>query len=433
MASRQAHRATTRHVASAYPAQAQPGWGARGVRIGLDVESDAAVTWDPWELYNAGIISGPHAVVVGMIGSGKSSLAKTIVARETVFRRRALIIDPKGEWGPVVDAVGGRVLRIRPPGAPGEGPPSRLNPLDPALPVGDQAALLEAIAAVVTGGLTPEEATALELAHKTALARVEAARHQAAAGEAVAPATLSDVVTAMLHPDDAAAQETAGASADELVAMSRRAALALRRLCVGPLGAMLDGPSTVAMTGDWPVLSVDLHEVVAVSDELVAIVMLIVAAWLQQIWTRADGTKWLVVLDECWRMLGHLALARWLRASAKVARQYQTAFIYVLHRYSDLAAAGEAGSEQVRVAEGLLADAETRVIYRQPDGETANLRQLAGLTSEEIRWVGGLPQGVALWRVGRRSAVVRHELTAWEAPLVDTDTGLAGLYQEAHT
>lgn len=420
MTARQAHRATTRHAASAYPAQAQPGWGARGVRIGLDVESDAAVAWDPWELYDAGIVSGPHAVVVGQIGSGKSALAKTIVARETVFGRRALIIDPKGEWAPIVEGVGGRVLRIRPPGGTGEA--SRLNPLDPAMSLGDQAALLEAIAAVVTGGLSAEEATGLDLAHRTAVADAEA--------EGRVP-IISDVVRAMLHPTEDDAQQVAGATAAELVAMSRRAALGLRRLCIGPLGPMLDGPSTVAMGGDWPALSVDLSEVVAVSDELVAIVMLIVAAWLQQIWTQATGTKWLVVLDECWRMLGHLALARWLRASAKVARQYQTAFMYVLHRYSDLAAAGDAGSEQVRVAEGLLADAETRVIYRQSVGETDTLRKLAGLSSEEVRWVMGLPQGVALWRVGRRAAVVRHELTAWEAPRINTDTGLAGLRELA--
>ena len=38
----------------------------------------------------------------------------------------------------------------------------------------------------------------------------------------------------------------------------------------------------------------------------------------------------------------------------------------VLHRLSDLGAAGAAGSREARIAEGLIADAETQVIYAQP-------------------------------------------------------------------
>ena len=43
----------------------------------------------------------------------------------------------------------------------------------------------------------------------------------------------------------------------------------------------------------------------------------------------------------------------------------------VMHRLSDLLAAGNAGSEQVALAKGLLSDTETRIVYAQPDGELA--------------------------------------------------------------
>ena len=43
--------------------------------------------------------------------------------------------------------------------------------------------------------------------------------------------------------------------------------------------------------------------------------------------------------------------------------------IVVMHRLSDLSAAGAAGSREVALAEGLLHDAQTRVIYRQVEDE----------------------------------------------------------------
>ena len=42
-----------------------------------------------------------------------------------------------------------------------------------------------------------------------------------------------------------------------------------------------------------------------------------------------------------------------------------------MHRLSDLRAAGAEGSREVRLAEGLLADAETKVVYAQPPDQLA--------------------------------------------------------------
>jgi hypothetical protein len=132
-----------------------------------------------------------------------------------------------------------------------------------------------------------------------------------------------------------------------------------------------------------------------------------------------------VVLDEAWVVLRHLAIARWLRESWKLARQYGVQNIAVMHRLSDLTAAGDAGSEQVQLAKGLLEDSETRVIYRQSPGEVEQARELLGLTQTECDQIPSLERGEALWRVGRRSFIVQHRLESTiEREIVDTDANM---------
>jgi len=104
-----------------------------------------------------------------------------------------------------------------------------------------------------------------------------------------------------------------------------------------------------------------------------------------------------------------------------LARALGVANVAVLHRLSDLAAVGAAGSEQVRVAEGLLADSETRVVYAQAHGEVEAAGRLLGLSETEEELVPQLRRGVALWKVAGRSFLVQHRLAPTELELVDTD------------
>ena len=131
--------------------------------------------------------------------------------------------------------------------------------------------------------------------------------------------------------------------------------------------------------------------------------------------------KVISVLDEGWRVASHVGVAEWLQRSFKLSRALGTQNVIVLHRLSDLAAAGDAGSRQAQLAEGLLADAETRVIYSQPPDQLDALRHLLGLSRTELEIVPTLRRGEALWLVGRRSFLVQHRLSATERALVDTD------------
>ena len=125
-------------------------------------------------------------------------------------------------------------------------------------------------------------------------------------------------------------------------------------------------------------------------------------------------------------ILSNLGVARWLQSSWKLSRAFGVANVAVLHRVSDLGSAGAAGSEQAGLAQGLLADSETRVVYGQPPGEAELARDLLGLSDTEVALVPQLRRGVALWKVAQRSFLVEHLLSPAERALIDTDARMAG-------
>src|SRR6185503_15104681 len=88
------------------------------------------------------------------------------------------------------------------------------------------------------------------------------------------------------------------------------------------------------------------------------------SAWLEGALDSSPRKRW-VIYDEAWRLLRQLPLVRRMQAQWKLSRAHGIANLMVLHRLSDLDAVGQRGSEARALAEGLLADCSTRVIYRQ--------------------------------------------------------------------
>ncbi len=125
-------------------------------------------------------------------------------------------------------------------------------------------------------------------------------------------------------------------------------------------------------------------------------------------------------------MLSNLGVARWLQSSWKLSRAFGVANVAVLHRVSDLRSVGASDSEQVALAQGLLADSETRVVYAQSPGELEAAAELLSLSATETELLPQLRRGVALWKVGPRSFLVQHRLSATERSIADTDAAMVG-------
>jgi type IV secretory pathway VirB4 component len=413
-----AHHATTAHLQAVYPFQSPAGLGGRGCYVGQEVLG-GSFCYDPWELYRANKVTNPNIVVAGQIGRGKSSLVKTYIWRQSAFGRRAVVIDPKGEFAPLARAMGGTVIRLDPAS------PVRLNPLDRGLQrdglhedeIGrrqDQI-LMSLAESALRRDLWPEERTAISLA------RQEAAL-------TYGDPTIIDVVEVLLDPSEKLAA-TVNTTAERLAERSRDAALELRRLCEGDLKGLFDGPTTVEIDWNGPIVVLDLSALGGSGDAL-GLVMACTMAWLHSAIARIDGVQRILLLDEAWYLLSNLALARWLRSMFKMSRQYGLSNIIVVHRMSDLEAAGGQGSEATRIAQGLLSDTETRVVYAQADGEVADTRRLLGLTDAEADVLPRLGRGVALWKVRQQTFIVDHRVGEHEWEIIDTDHSMRANLEE---
>jgi type IV secretory pathway VirB4 component len=377
-----------------------------GPLIGVDLLG-GPFAYDPFELYAAGRLTNPNAVVFGQIGRGKSALIKTYLFRQLAFGRSAFVLDPKGEYGALAAAVGVEPLRLQPGGK------LRINPLDIVAGnelelAAERLQLLEALAASTVGRtLSPRERAALDAALATAVC-------------AQGTPTIPEVVAALFDPDGSRAREL-GTDASGLAEEGRDVALGLRRLVLGDLRGMFDAPSSPSIDLDGALLVLDLSTLYGSPG--LGVLMVCAAAWLQGLVRRqgARGRRVLLVIDEAWAVLRDLAVARWLQASWKLSRAWGVSNIAVLHRLSDLRAIGDQGSEGRELAEGILLDSETRIIYSQPPGEVAAAAELLGLSEIELELLPRLGRGIALWKVGERPSLVRHLLGPHEHALVDSD------------
>jgi hypothetical protein len=415
-----AHQVTTRNLGAAYPFIAEAGLGHRGTVIGDDLLGGSFV-FDPFELYAQGVISNPNMVVFGQIGRGKSAFVKTFLWRQAVFGRRAWVVDPKGEYGDLAAAWGVRPVALRPCGA------VRLNPLDPGP---------EHVGGVVDGeGSTARRRMELLTSLASAcLGRNLAPRERAALGVALVTATERSEVPTVPAVVETLLTPTANSAASlrtelrELLEDGRDVALEVRRLVHGDLCGMFDGPTTAGLDLSASLVVLDLSALY--TSAALGILMACATAWLQAALARTASVRGgtertsgqvFLVVDESWAILSNLGVARWLQSSWKLSRAFGVSNVAVLHRVSDLRSVGASDSEQVALAQGLLADSETRVIYAQSPGELAAASELLSLSSTEAELLTQLRRGVALWKVGQRSFLVQHRMSALERRMVDTD------------
>jgi len=407
------HQDTSATLAGAYPFVAEGGLGSEGVFVGQDLYSGGSFVYDPWVLYARGLITAPNLVLAGIVGSGKSSLAKSLYTRSLPFGRRVYVPgDPKGEHTAVAKAVGGRAIVL------GHGLNTRLNPLDeghrPGGLTDEQWAttvasrrrdLIGALAeTVLARPLTPLEHTAIDLA-LTAVVR-----------ENDVP-ILPMVVDHILNPTDTSDDERRIAEDGRLVGH------ALRRLVAGDLAGLFDGPSTVAFDPDLPMISLDLSRVTD-NSTLISVLMTCSSAWMESALLDPNGGQRWVVYDEAWRLMSHPALLKRMDAHWRLARHYGIANMLIFHKLTDLDNVGDQGSAMRSLATSLLANAETRIVYRQESDQLGPTAKALGLTGTEQKLLPTLGVGQGLWRIKERSFVCQHQLHPAELALFDTSSRL---------
>jgi type IV secretory pathway VirB4 component len=380
--------------------------------LGLDqTAGGAAWCWDPFEAHAQGLVTNPNVWIMGEPGNGKSALVKLYLYRQwQVYgpTRFVTILDPKGEYRPLAEAMGLPVVRLAPGGS------QRVNPLDG--PTGDgvaghearverQAAMIRALmATMLRRNLTPVEEAGLWAAVSTALE------------SRGSKALLSDVAALLMNPTAEMAAQVVK-QPDELRQLLEALRYSLGALLTRHLRGMFDGPTTVPIDWDGPGVVPAM-------------------GWLQELMYRRDGRQKINVSDEQWRLLGNEELARFLQSCWKLGRSYGFANIAVSHRPSDLGAQADDGSATSKIARGLLSDTATKVLLKQAPDQLDLVVNLMGLSPAEAREVGALGPSQAIWRLGNRSALVDHNggrpgalnglVSSEEMGLIDTNDSMRG-------
>jgi len=422
-----AHRSTTAHLASLYPFQAETGLGARGVYLGTNLlTGGGGFAFDPFEAYQGGLVTNPNLLVAGEPGTGKSSFVKTFLARaRAVFGapradpdrpdarrgRWMAVADPKGEYLTLADRLALPVLSLYPGGA------RRLNPLDAGPFAGrtqrdERLRRRTDLVAALLGQVLRRELHPVEDALLGSAVQSLDDTHPAP--------TLGDVAHLLRNPSPTMCDQ-ARLTGTELARQLDALIYALEKLLDRSLRGMFDGPTTVGIDDTAAGLVLDLS-VVHHDDEALRLVLLAATAWLQTTLARRDGAHRVQVLDEAWRLLGSERTTRYLQACWKLCRDYGVANLAVVHRLSDLRAQSDDGTTTAKVSMGLLADTQTRILFRQASDQLAEARSLLGLNTTETEVLGRLARGRALWKVGARTAVVQHIIGPTETALCDTDT-----------
>ncbi len=415
------HRGTTAHLASLYPFLAEAGLGPYGAYLGTNLlTGGGGFAFDPFEAYQRGLVTNPNLLVAGEPGVGKSTFVKLFAARAlTLFNaparpggRWVAIIDPKGEYQPLAEHLDLAVIRLYPGGS------TRINPLDPAplehhqhatsdgLDVARRVDLVAALASqVLRRDLEPLEDAALTWAINSL--------------PTDPVPTLVDLVTILRAPTPPMVEHT-HLVAEVLARQLDPLGFALEKLLDRSLRGMFDGPTNVVIDWTRHGLVLDLS-VVHHDDNALRLVLLAATAWLQTTLARRDGVHRMQILDEAWRLLGAEHTTRYLQACWKLCRDYGVANLAVVHRLSDLRAQADDGTATAKVAMGLLADTQTRVLFRQASDQLDDARHLLGLNPTEAELLGRLVRGRALWKIAGRTAVVHHVVADHEAALCDTD------------
>ncbi|MCI0687612.1 MAG: hypothetical protein L0Y54_10300 [Sporichthyaceae bacterium] len=438
---------TTTQTAGLFPFMHTGGLPARGVPIGPDLLTHELVCIDPAGWVGE-LTSNPSLWVQGQPGAGKSTIVKRLCLGMVGLGYSLLVAgDVKGEYSPLVRALGGQVVRV------GRGL-DRINPLDPG-PLarasagrgagereriaaeidGRRAELLQALASTAHGlGRRPraEEAAALSAAVRLAAS----AAVQPVIGDVIAvlrqvPAELQQ---RLLYDDQTACRH----ALRELIA-------ALENLCDGPLQGIFDGPTTRPLDLSAPAVTVDLSAVLTTGDQVVTAALLATWAYSYQAVDTAralglDPRPRILPLDELWRVLragpGMVeaadSLTRLNRAKGEVT-------IMITHSLRDLDALP---TEQDRArAAGLMERCDTVILAAQSVGELRRVDAQKPLTDAEIdlvsSWASPVTTGIDgtahthpgrgryLIKIGQRIGIpVRLVLTDMERDLVDTDAAI---------
>lgn len=368
------------------------GLSPSAVLAGLGAATGAPVFRDRWGESNH------NSLVLGTSGSGKSFLAKTDLIRELCTGTDGTVIDPEGEYVPLAEAVGGRVIEL---GLPGAG----INVLDLPAPEAtgpcERAARILDLHTLVEVLIGPQRAQRLRAALDRA---AMTAYHQAGITE--------DHSTWTRPCPDLAA--VAAAANDGWDPTSAELATALEPYATGSYAALFNRAAHTVLEAPGDPTPLTVYTLRHLPEAMRTPAMLLV---LSRIWNTARGSahRTLLLIDEAWQLLQDPAAAPFVLRIAKSARKHRLGLALVSQDAGDLL-----GTE---LGTAIACNAATQILLTQAPQALARVTEAFALSAGERDFLAAAPRGYALVRTGTIRTALAVIATPAEEPFLHTGIG----------
>jgi hypothetical protein len=384
--------------------------------------------YDPVQLYVDELVGNPHLLLLGEPGTGKSALAKSLLARllrsHADGPRHLGVLDNKGEYRPLAEALGLDLVRLYPGG------PDRLNPLDAGpdcagFDHGDVERRKDVVAALCSMKMRRP----LNAVEHWALAAVVKELPLSPSGP---QPVLADVTRLLADPTEEMTEWAEAARMFESAGVDRpvdvaedgrylRHALAALLDC--ELRGTFDAASTTPADPAGPGVVIDLsafHGRRAVH----AFTAVAACAWLEAAATLAEEPggfpRRYNIVDDAWLVMGDEHASRYLASFLGRSTPHAVANLVIAHRLDDLRWGATNNRTLERAAGVFVHPVGTRVVFRHSTFQLELTAKALGLAADEAGPVPYLSQGQALWKVGDASGFfVRHELGPGDRALCD--------------
>ncbi len=284
----------TSSLASTFPFTSAILTQNKGVMYGVNQQNGSLIIFDRFSLENA------NEVVLGKSGAGKSYAIKLEIARQFMLGAEVIVIDPEGEYGTMVPALGGEVVEFS------SSSDIKINPFDLSdvfeegeNELGLKILSLHGLLKLITGDLDAEHDAILDRA------LIECYRQK---GITTDPATqkrqpplMEDLYKTLLGME---------------TQPSKDLAFRLEKFIKGSAAGIFNQQSNFEINNPLTVFSIRNLE-----EELRPVAMHIV---LDFVWTKVKKSlkKRILILDEGWYMMKYQDSASFVYSIAKRARKY---------------------------------------------------------------------------------------------------------------
>lgn len=429
------HQAMTPDLAVLYPffhesglIHPQTGHKLPGITLGYcgQDRSGGMFNYDPRVCYRAGIATDLNIMVMGRIGRGKSAFVKKFIRRSIPWGNRFLVTDIKGEYGKLVEAVGGAELKF------GGDTKYYLNPLDPDLlgPDGSVATQLDLLMSMALTLMNRTESE-VDIEHETALrlAIKDLQQHYGVGTDGLSSGVpvLAGLVEKLLKPTQYMLEGMRRSNEYGYVRdLTTKLGLALNKLTAdGDLSGMFDRPTTPGLYQDTPLTVMNLKDLDDTALRLVARVHNFLSSSQFRRATGAGRYNYLIH-DESWKLVTDPFFLRSTIQSYKLGRSADVCNMMIFHHLNSLIMSGY--SELVRE---LASDTGTIVSYTQKTTEIKATAEILGLNESAVALIPDLPKFHGLWKVGDLAPILVEDVH-WpgDKEIVETSHLLMGHSEE---